>query len=88
MVLKTFSKVAKDIYLPILTAIIEEGIEAGSFDTEYSAETIELLLEIMRYLAEFTTTPQSNKLERMIQATNNIFRKSLGSKDEILIIPF
>ncbi len=81
IVLRTFGAVGRKIYIPILTSIIKEGNKAGILNVEYPQDTIELLLEIIRYLAEISHKVNIKELKRKKLAINRIFSRALGVKE-------
>lgn len=81
LVLNTFGAVGRRMYVPILTSIIKEGNRSGELDVEYPRETIELLLEIIRYIAQISYHVNPKEFHRKLMAVNNIFTRALGIKE-------
>ncbi|MBH5318373.1 TetR/AcrR family transcriptional regulator [Paenibacillus sp. GSMTC-2017] len=66
---------------PILTEVIEQGIEEGAFDTEYPRESIEFLLVSSQFLFdEGIFQWQPDELTRKAIAFTSIMEKTLGAK--------
>lgn len=65
---------------PILTEVIEQGIEEGAFTTDYPEETIQFLLVSSQFLFDegiFQWEP--HELMRKAEAFTSIMEKSLGA---------
>jgi AcrR family transcriptional regulator len=67
--------------LPLITAIVEQGIEAGLFHVRYPQETVQMLLYAFGYLEEsIALSPDDDLYFRKIGAAEDILVQVLGAE--------
>lgn len=68
-------------YTPLLTRIVEQGIQEGLFDTQYPGETVELLLMMIGHLHDsLVLSADNSEYYRKTRAAEDIIVKVLGIK--------
>jgi AcrR family transcriptional regulator len=71
----------RDVFVPLITEALEEGIREGFFTISYPRETVELLLVMFAYLHDSVALSHpEEEYERRIKAAEEIAIKVLGLK--------
>ncbi len=71
----------RDVFVPLITEVLEEGIREGFFTLLYPRETVELLLVMFAYLHDSVAlSPPGEEYERKMKAAEEIAIKVLGLK--------
>jgi AcrR family transcriptional regulator len=79
---RDLTKRSREMLVPLLTEIAEQGIREGYCEIKYPRETIEFLTYIFQSIDDSFAAPQSNEeYYRKIRALELIVAKSLGIKD-------
>jgi AcrR family transcriptional regulator len=67
------------IVIPLITAIVEQGKEAGIFKLEYPRESVEMLVYAFGYLEDSVAlSGEGERYNRMMQAAEDILTRVLG----------
>ncbi len=72
----------RDMFVPVITEVLEEGIEEGTFAVPYPRETAELLLVMFAYLHDSAALSADGGYDRKMRAAEDIAVKVLGLKDK------
>ncbi len=77
----------RDVFVPIITEVLEEGVEEGLFTVPYPRETAELMLVMFAYLHDSVTLSSAeNDYGRKVRAAEDIAVKVLGLKEKSITI--
>lgn len=77
----------RDTFVPLITRLLEQGIEEGVFAVPYPRETVELLLIMFAYLHDAATlSPPGDDYGRKFKAAEDIAAKVLGLKEDRITI--
>jgi len=78
-----YVKKSREITLPLITRIIEQGNREGTFDVKYPQETVEYSLYLINDIQhELRAAPRSNEAYyRKVRALEIILTRILGMKD-------
>jgi AcrR family transcriptional regulator len=72
----------RDTFVPLITRLLEEGIDEGLFVVPYPRETVELLLVMFAYLHDSVAlSPPGEDYNRKMKAAEDIAIKVLGLKE-------
>ncbi|HTY90555.1 MAG TPA: TetR/AcrR family transcriptional regulator [Methanocella sp.] len=72
----------RDMFVPIITDVLEEGIASGMFTVPYPRETAELLLVMFTYMHESAERSANGDYGRKVKAAEDIVVKVLGLKEK------
>ena len=73
---------AFELTIPLVTAIVEDGVRDGLFNVCHPRETVELMVYMYGYLNDsLAITTDRDEYDRKIQATEDIFVRVLGMKE-------
>ncbi|HEY3272263.1 MAG TPA: TetR/AcrR family transcriptional regulator [Methanocella sp.] len=79
---RDFEKRSREMLVPLITEIVEQGVREGYCEVKYPRETIEYLTYIFQSIDVSLVALQSNEeYYRKIRALELIVAKSLGIKD-------
>jgi AcrR family transcriptional regulator len=77
----------RDTFVPLITQLLEEGMDEGLFVVPYPRETVELLLVMFAYLHDAVAlSPPGTDYDRKLKAAENIAVKLLGLKEKSLTL--
>lgn len=72
----------RDMFVPVITNVLEEGIEEGMFTVPYPRETAELMLVMFAYLHDSAALSENGDYGLKLKAAEDIAVKVLGLKEK------
>ena len=76
----------QEIFIPLITKIVEQGIREGTIDLDYPKETVECIIHVFECLDEVYFKPMDNdQYYRKMRAIETIISRTLRLKDNTLI---
>lgn len=76
----------RDVFVPIITEVLEEGIDVGLFNIPYPRETAELILVMFAYLHNSASLSSDGDYGQKIKAAEDIAVKVLGLKEKSITL--
>lgn len=68
-----------NVVIPLVAAIVDQGIKAGMFDVRYPAETVEMLVYAFGYMEDsLQSAPEDEQFSRRIAAAEDMVNRTLG----------
>jgi AcrR family transcriptional regulator len=68
-----------DRTIPLMTKMVEQGIQAGVFDVDYPEETVEMLAFAFGYLEDaLARSPEDAKYDTRLRAAERLVERALG----------
>lgn len=73
---------SQEIFIPMITRIVEQGVEEGTFDVPYPREAVEYMIHVFDSLDEMFYQPLSNdEYYRKMRTLELIMTRALGLKE-------